>query len=68
MVFRVFTLFCDLDLPAAELGLLDVFDAEVAAARGVDLAFVPRRALVVRAVRIRRGCNQIVNSLHQFKR
>lgn len=32
------TLLCNLNLTSAKLGLLDVFDAEVAAALGVDLS------------------------------
>lgn len=45
-----FTLLCNLNLSAPEVGLLDVFDAEVSVALGVLLLFVPRRCLIVRAV------------------
>lgn len=48
------TLLGYLDLSASEVGLLDVFDAEVAVALGVLLLFVPRRRLIVGAVRVRR--------------
>lgn len=51
-----FTLLSDLDLSAPEVGLFDVFDAEVSVAFGVLLLFVPRRRLIVRAVRVRRRC------------
>lgn len=50
-----FTLLRDLDFPASKVGLLDVFDAEVAVALGVLLLFVSRGRLVVGAVRVRRG-------------
>ncbi len=36
------TLFCDLNLTSAKFSLFDVLDAEVTAALGVDLSFVPR--------------------------
>lgn len=49
------TLLGNLNLPPAKLGLLDVLDAEIAAAFGVDLSSVPRRGLVVRAVRVGGG-------------
>lgn len=49
------TLFRDLDLTSAELGLLDVLHAEVAAALGIDLSPVAWRGLVVRAVRVGRS-------------
>lgn len=49
---RWFTLLSYLDLSAAEVGLFDVFDAEVAVALGVFLLFVTRRCLVIRAVRV----------------
>lgn len=35
------TLFCDLNLSPAKLGLLDILDTEITAALGVDLCFVP---------------------------
>lgn len=52
------TLLCDLDLSAAKVGLFDVLDAEVAVSLGVLLLFVPRRRLIVRAVRVRRRCGR----------
>lgn len=50
------TLFCDFYFPPAELGLLDVLDAEVAAAVSVDLGFVPRGGLIIGAVGVGRSC------------
>lgn len=49
------TLLSNLNLSPAKLGLLDVLDAEVGAALGVDLSSVPWRGLVVRAVRVGGG-------------
>ncbi len=51
--FLWFTLLSNLDLPASKVGLFDVFDAKVSIALGVLLLFVPRRRLIVRAVRVR---------------
>ena len=62
------TLFCDLDLPASEVGLLDVLDAEVAVALGVLLLLVPRGGLIVRAVRVRRRCNTQNTHTHTHTR
>lgn len=50
-----FTLLCDFNLTAAELGLFDVLHAEVAAAVGVDLGLVPGGGLIVGAVGVRRS-------------
>lgn len=49
------TLFCDFYFPPTELGLLDVLDAEVAAAVSVDLGLVPRGGLIIGAVGV--GCS-----------
>lgn len=46
------TLFRDLNLTSAKFSLFDVLDAEITAALGVDLCFVPWRALVVGAIRV----------------
>ena len=45
-----YTLLSDLDFSASEVGLFDVFDAEVPVALGVLLLFVPRRRLIVWAI------------------
>lgn len=50
------TLLCDFYFPPAELGLLDVLDAEVAAAVSVDLGLVPRGGLIIGAVGVGRSC------------
>lgn len=49
------TLLGDLDLPASEVGLFDVLDAEVSIALGVLLLLVAGRCLVVRAVSVGGG-------------
>lgn len=49
------TLLGDLDLPAPEVGLLDVLDAEVCVALWVLLLLVPGGCLIVGAVRVWRG-------------
>lgn len=54
-LFLFCTLLGDLDLPAPEVGLLDVLDAEVGVALWVLLLLVPWRCLIVGAVRVRRG-------------
>lgn len=41
------TLFSNLDLSAAKVGLFDVLDAEVSIALGVLLLFVTRRSFIV---------------------
>ncbi len=50
-----YTLFCNFYFTTAKFGLLDVLHTEVAAAVGVDLGFVPRGSLIIRAVSVRRG-------------
>lgn len=50
------TLFCNFYFPAAKFGLLDVLHTEVIAAVSVDLGFVPRGGLIIRAVGVGRSC------------
>lgn len=54
-----YTLFSYFYFAAAKFSLLDVLHAEVAAAVTVDLRFVPRGGLVVRAVGVGCRCGKI---------
>lgn len=49
------TLLSNLDLPASEVGLFDVLDAEVCIGLGVLLLFVAGRGFVIGAVSVRGG-------------
>lgn len=42
-----YTLFCNLNFPAAKFSLFDVLHTEVTAAVGVDLGFVPRGGFII---------------------
>ncbi len=50
-----YTLFCNFNFTPAKFGLLDVLHAEVTAAVGVDLGFVPGGGLIIGAVGVGRS-------------
>ncbi len=53
------TLLSNLDLPASEVGLFDVLDAEVCIGLGVLLLFIAGRGFVIGAVSVRGGWKRV---------